>query len=235
MANETTTSEDPQAGSAEQSTSAQAATNTTPEPQAGEGQQNESISLEDARKLRSEAANLRKRLREAETAAAELKTFKEQIESAQLSETDKRERATQQREKQLADLQKAHNDALLQLQEERVSNAIQFAAVRQGIDPKLAQRLLDRNLLERDDAGYPTNMDEAFKAMVKEFNLTSGKQAPTSGGATNPSRSQSAEGAGEITASYVADVTSGKIPWQSLTPERRTAILNWQAKNPFRF
>lgn len=165
----------------------------------------------------------------------ELRKFKEQAESAQLSETEKRDKAAQQREKQLADLQRERDEARLKLQEVSVNAAIQVYAIGQGIDPKLAQRLLDRTVLEYDDAGQPTNLDTVFKAMVKEFNLTGGKPTPTGGGATSPARSQSQPETGEITASYVSDVMSGKIPWQSLTPERRMAILNWQAKNPYRF
>lgn len=233
MADEPNTTGEPQAGEPAPINSPQPQAGN-PEPQAGDGL-NEPISLADAKKLRSESSNLRTRLKEQETLLAELKAYKDQTESAKLTETEKRDRATQQRETQYAELQRKHDTLELRLQETLVGSATQLYAIQQGIDPKLAQRLLDRTLLEYDDDGNPTNLDVAFKTMVKEFNLKpDSKAAPTAGGATSPARSQSS-GNGEITESYVQDVLSGRINWQELTPERKTAFLNYRAKNPHRF
>src|SRR2546430_219131 len=95
---ETPTSTPPQAGDADtQSLQPQAGTLSTSEPQAGEGT-NETISLEEAKKLRSEAASLRKRLKAFEDAEAKAK-------EAQLSEQQKLEN-------RLAELHAQHEQAV---------------------------------------------------------------------------------------------------------------------------
>lgn len=224
MAEEITT--DPQAGDAENPPKPQVG---TPDPQVGDG--TETLSHEDAKKLRSEAVNLRKRLKDSDATLAELKAFKEQIEAQNLTDTEKRDRATQQRDQQLAALQKERDDLAQSLRDERTSAAIQLHAIQQGIDPKLAQRLLDRNALERDDAGNLTNLDATFKAMVKEFNLSNKQQAPlTGGGATSPARNTNGQA---VTQEYINSLTPAE--YANLTAEKRREIALWQADHPYRF
>lgn len=190
-------------------------------------------SLEDALKeLESAKAALKKANAEAAShrhKANELDKLKAETEAAKLSETEKLQ-------KQLAELQKAHDTISRQSQERIISYEVRLQAAQMGIvDPDAAAKLLDWSEIEYDDNGTPKNVNDLLKALIKAKPYLAGKAASaTSGGATNPSRSQAAE-SGEITAQYVQDVTSGKIRWQDLTPERRTAILNWQAKNSYRF
>ena len=205
---------------------------TTTEPSETPGTTTEAASSDDVHKeLDALKAALKKANAEAAKhrhAATELDRLKAEADAAKLSETEKLQ-------KQLAALQRERDEAVTAHQEGRISSAIQVQALRQGIDPALANKLIDRTDITFGDDGAPTNVESLLKSLTKQYPGLVAKQAAasTSGGATNPARSQSDNG--EITASYVNDVTSGKIPWQSLTPERRTAILNWQAKNPFRF
>lgn len=190
-------------------------------------------SLEDAlRELESAKAALKKANSEAAShrhKANELDKLKAEAEAANLSETEKLQ-------KKLAELQKAHDTVTRQSQERIISYEVRLQAAQMGIvDPDAAAKLLDWSGIEYDDSGTPTNVSDLLKALIKAKPYLAGKAASTtSGGATNPSRSQATE-SGEITEQYVRDVTSGKIRWQDLTPERRTAILNWQAKNAYRF
>lgn len=220
---EDTTASVPLAGTDSANLTPQAGDSTTPEPQAGDGQQ-EHISLDEAKKLRSEAANLRKRLKafeEADTKAKEAQLSKEQL-----------------LEKQLAEIKAQREEELQALVEERISHEIGQQAVSLGIRPGLVESIA--NIWEQieidQESGKAANVRTLLENLVKSFPELAGKgsHTPTSGGATNPSRSQTANN-GEITAEYVAEVMSGKISWQSLTPERRTAILNWQTKHSYRF
>ena len=236
MAEQDTTA-NPQAGAASDTQPQPQAGN--PDPQAGDGL-NEPISLADAKKLRSENSNLRTRMKEQETLLAELKVFKEQAEASQLSDTEKRDRISQQREKQFADLQKAYEEHT-QATFERITNLeIRAQAATLGINPKhldKVARFIEWENIEPDDNGNPVGIKEALEKLIKDMPELLGKGSASSthvsSGATNPPRSQVETG--EITATYVADVMNGKIPWQSLTPDRRTAVLNWQAKNAYRF
>ena len=142
-------------------------------------------------------------------------------------------------EKQLADLNERREQELQERFVNKVQQQSAIEAAKLGVEPAYLEkvfRFLEWEALDADDNGNPTNVSELIAQLVKEMPALKGKGAPvSSGGATNPPRSQTDGNTGEISASYVADVMSGKVPWQSLTPERRTAILNWQAKNPFRF
>ena len=134
------------AANAEQ-TPAQVATNTTPQPQAGEG--SKSISLEEAKKLRSEAQSLRKRMKayeDAEKAAQE----------AALSEAEKSAKRAQEAEARIK-----------QYQDQLVTAQVKLAAQEKGIiDPELAALAVQKTL-ELDDDGMPTNLDEALDALIK--------------------------------------------------------------------
>lgn len=190
----------------------------------------------DIRKENERLANALKRAnaeaKEHREARQELQKFKEQIENEKLSEKERLE-------KLLAKEQKERADFILRTQDRLVSSELRAQAARLGFaDPSDAVAMLKRAELEFDDDGIPTNAESLLKEMLKAKPYLAGKSAPTAqtaGGATSPARSQTTAGGSEITAGYVADVMSGKIPWRELSPEQKNAVLQWQAKNPYRF
>jgi len=173
-------------------------------------------------------------------ANAEAKQYREKateldaLKSKDLSESERLQR-------EIAEL-KAQQEERAQAQfEQNIRTSVSLEAAKLGVDPNVLDRVarfLDWEEIEVNDDGQPTNIRALVEALVKEIPGLKARSAQTptsSGGATNPSRSQSDAGSGEITASYVADIMSGRIAWQSLTPERRSAVMNWQAKNAYRF
>lgn len=229
MPEETTTPQaDPQAGDAEKQPQA-GATTTTPEPQAGEG--SETISLDEAKKLRSEASNLRKRLKELDAAHAELKTFREQTEAAKLSDQEKQALAQKKIEQQLAEYQAQNSDLLRQLQEARISNEVLKQSSKLNIiDLDAAGKLIDSSRIDYDESGNPTNIDSLLKELVKARPWLAGKATQqTSGGATNPPRSQTS-GPQEITKEYVQQVQAGgREAWNALSEQERQRIRRFTA------
>lgn len=152
----------PLAGNASVAPQPQAGNTTTPEPQAGEGQ--ESISLEEAKKLRSEAANLRKRMKayeDAEVAAQQ----------AAMSDAQKASKRADDAEAKV----KAYQTQLVTAQ-------VKLAAQTKGIiDPDIAA-LAIQSSLEYGDDGMPTNLEKALTDLIKNkpyLMAPSGQQAPT--------------------------------------------------------
>lgn len=225
MPEETTTPQaDPQAGDAEKLQPQAGATTTTPEPQAGEG--SETISLDEAKKLRSEASNLRKRLKELDAAHAELKTFREQTEAAKLSDQEKQALAQKKIEQQLAEYQAQNSDLLRQLQEARISNEVLKQSSKLNIiDLDAAGKLIDSSRIDYDESGNPTNIDSLLKELVKARPWLAGKaQQQTSGGATNPPRSQTS-GPQQITKEYVEQIQrGGPSAWSALPEDEQKRI-----------
>lgn len=220
---EENTSANPQAGAASDIQPQPQA--GAPDPQAGDGS-TEPISLEAAKKLRSENANLRKSKQEAEALLAELKAFKEQIDAEKLTTTEKQALASQKLQKERDQLQAERDQALQSLKETRITHAVTLQAQKLGFnDPNDARLYLDESQLNED----LTNVEELLKGVIKTKPWLVGKQsAPTGGGATSPSRSQ----------------TSGPqaLSWDvigSMKPEeyaaRSAEIQQWIAANPFRF
>lgn len=196
------------------STSAPGGQTTTSEPQAGD----EQISLDEAKKLRSEAASLRKRMKAFEDAEAKAK-------EAQMNETERAQ-------KQLADTQAQHSETLRQLQAERNSNALERAGRTLGIaDPIALADAVNIALataeLAHDDAGKPTNADEVMKEIIKARPWLTVQQKPatsTAGGATNPGR---------------AAASNTGLSWDAITKmtreqyaAREQEIQQWMRKNP---
>src|SRR5581483_102305 len=138
--------------------------------------------------LRSEASNLRKRLKELDAAHAELKTFREQTEAAKLSDQEKQALAQKKIEQQLSDFQSQNSDLLRQLQEARINNDVYKNASKLNIiDIDAASKLIDASRIDYDESGNPTNIDSLLKELVKSRPWLAGKAQPqTSGGATNP-------------------------------------------------
>lgn len=147
---DSTSGESAQAADLPNTPQAQAA---TPEPQAGDGH-DESLSLEEARKLRREAANLRKRLQAYEEA-------EKQAQEAKLSEIEKLQ-------KQHADMQARHETQSRAAQERIIRYEIKLAAhSAHVIDPDAVVKLLDWSELEFDDDGLPTNVDKLVARLLE--------------------------------------------------------------------
>lgn len=119
---------------------------------AGDGA--ETMSLEEARKLRREAQGLRKRL-------AELEKVENDRQQAALSESDKAQ-------KRAAELQQQLDAVKQQYQQEIVRYQVMLQASTLGVvDPEGAAKLLDWTSLEFDDDGRPTNTDKALRDLLK--------------------------------------------------------------------
>ncbi len=135
---------------------AQAATITSPDAQAADGNTTETISLEAARKLRSEAEALRKRLKAYEDAEQAAK-------DASLGEVERIN-------KQYADLQEQHEALAAELLEARVyQDVARHAAKLNFILPAdmLAKLLLnDLDAIEFDD-GQPKNIETLLQNLAK--------------------------------------------------------------------
>lgn len=215
---------------------------TTPEPQAGEGTTStDSISLEEAKKLRSESANLRKRLKEAEALKSqfeELKKFKEQIDAEKLTESEKQTAARQKLEQQLSQAQSERENLVRQMQELKINQSvISQAAKLNVVDPEAAIKLLDWSEIDYDDNGNPTNIPDLLKALVKEKPYLVAQQQTrqaSSGGATNPSRAQTS-GLGAET--LVARLNQGQLSsdeYNALPRSTRDEMQKIMSKNIYR-
>lgn len=213
----------PQAGEPAQiEPQAQAATTTTPEPQAGEGKSAQQRSAEDYERI---IAELRK-----ENASHRTKNKKYEEEEAKRAEAQLSEQ--QKLEKRAADLQKSYDDALKSHQEYKINAEVRLQAAQLGFaDLSDAMRLLDLSAIEYDTDGAPSNVNALLSQLLKAKPYLAGAQskpAPTSGGATNPPRSQST-----APQALTWDVIS------KLTPEqynaRRPEISRWMQDNPPRF
>lgn len=146
----------PQAGtgSPSQAEGAQTAQAASAAAEGGTEHSPESISAEEAKKLRSEANSLRRRLAEFERAQAE-------AEQAKLSEVEKAQRKVAELEQQIADFQVRERD-------QRVRLAAVETATRLGFrSPDLAYRVLDRTQLEFNDSGEPKNIEKLLKAVLE--------------------------------------------------------------------
>ncbi len=138
--------------------------------QEAQGQQ---FDIEYVRKLRAEAAEYRKKLRELE---GKLKADEE----AKLSQTDKLQ-------KQLADKEREKSELERRYQESTLRYEVMLAASKLGIvDPEAAWRLLDAAEIEYDDQGQPQQVEKMLQTLIskKPYLVASGG----SSGATNPAR-----------------------------------------------
>lgn len=116
--------------------------------------QPETISLEEAKKLRSEANSLRKRL----------KAFEEQAkadEDAKLSEQERNSKRITELESQLAERERS-------LRERTIRSSTVVEAAKLGFaDPEDALRLLDQDAIEIDDEGTPVNVAAQLASLAK--------------------------------------------------------------------
>jgi len=186
-----------------------------------------SPTVEDALK---QIADLQAALKKANTESAthrhkakELDDLKAKIEAEKLSETEKLQ-------KQLSTLQSQHDLALRQSQERAVGYEVRLQAAQMGIvDPDAAAKLLDWSELEYDEDGSPKNVATLLKELLKKKPYLIGKvPTPTSGGATNPSRS-STNAPKELSWAVISAMTPQEYD------TRRPEIQKWMQNNPPRF
>lgn len=168
--------------------------------------------------------------------ANELKKFKEQVEAEKLTETQKQELARQNLEKQLADAKKQYDDSVIERQQLRVKHSVQLQAARLNIDTDVAEKLLDWSAIEYDDDGTPNNVTTLLNDLVKSkpyLVKSNGRQAPTSGGATNPPRSTTNGNTvpDKITWEYITQVQSDPKAYNALPVSERKRITQWMAQN----
>jgi flagellar biosynthesis GTPase FlhF len=140
-----------------------------------QGQEPERFDAEYVKKLRSEAAEYRRRLRELE------QTVK-QHEESKLSETEKLQ-------KRLAELEREQANYQRERQERTLKYEVMLAASRMGIvDPEAAYKLLDLASIEFEEDGTPKNVEKALRDLIaKRPYLASG----AAGSPMNPARGQS--------------------------------------------
>lgn len=121
------------------------------------------------RKLRAEAADYRKRLRELE---GKVKAEEE----AKLTEQEKLQ-------KRLAELERKEAEYQQILQARTLEYEVKLQASRLGVvDPEAAYRLLDVKQIEFDDDGKPTNLEKVLKELVAQkpyLVVSGGTPSPT--------------------------------------------------------
>lgn len=127
----------------------------------------ETISLDEARKLRSESHSLRKRLKD-------LEDEKKTADEAKLTETERTALRIAELERKLVDREAA-------VQERTVLAATVETAARLGFaNPRLAHRLLDHSAIEFDEEGTPMNVEVLLRELLRsEPYLTSSHARPT--------------------------------------------------------
>lgn len=115
----------------------------------------ERFDTEYVRKLRAEAAEYRKRLRELESKV-------KADEEAKMTEQEKLQ-------KRLAELERKESEYQRALQERVLEYEVKLHATRLGIvDPNDAYRLLDLAQVEFDDEGKPVNVDKVLKELIAQ-------------------------------------------------------------------
>lgn len=182
--------------------------------------------------VQKELADLRTALKKAnEDAKAhrlkanELDKLKAEIEASKLSETERLQ-------KQLAELQSQHEEYTQAQTERAIKHEVALEAAKLGVDPNILGRVaqfLDWEEIEVDDSGNPTNIRALVEQLVKDIpGLRSQNARVSSGGATNPPRSQST-----APQPLSWDVIGQMKPDEYAA--RRVEIQKWIAENPHRF
>jgi flagellar biosynthesis GTPase FlhF len=159
-------------GAAISTTQAVAEATTAPQNTSNaQAAEEEQMSLAEARKLRKEHQSLRDRLAEAEAKA-------KQFEQAQMSEEEKRTARLQELEQENTRLQATAKRAAL-------NAAITDEAVKAGIKPALAQKLISQDEVSWE-GDVPKNVAKLLESIVKDNPELAGTVA--GGGAANPGR-----------------------------------------------
>ena len=174
---ETKVQETTEGGQEPQNQQQTAAAGAQPGQEPAAEQYDTSYGAEYVRKLRAEAAEYRKRLRELE------QTVK-QHEEAKLSESERLQ-------KRLAELEREQAAYQRERQERTLKYETMLAASKLGIvDPEAAYKLLDLTRIEFDEDGTPRNIEAALKELLKAKPYLAAQ--PTSGSPTNPARTAGA-------------------------------------------
>lgn len=162
-----------------------------PQGQAPEGNTSaQQLSLADYERI---IADLRKENAGHRTEKTQIATELQKFRDAQLSDAEKAQKRT-------ADLEKANSAYERELNELKLTRAIERkAAALNIINPEVAARLLDWSTVEFDDSGAPKNLDKLLAALIQAepylvaaaANGQGQPQSPqarpaSSGGATNP-------------------------------------------------
>ncbi len=145
-----------------------------------QGQEPERFDAEYVRKLRAEAADYRKRLRELEQKVQEHET-------AKLSETEKLQKRLAELERQQATYQRERQERTLKYEAMLVASKLGI------VDPEAAYKLLDLTRIEFDEDGTPKNIEQALKELLKAKPYLAAQQQATSIASTNPARSASTQ------------------------------------------
>lgn len=136
------------------------------EVQAAEEQ--ERFDAEYVRKLRAEAAEYRKRLRELESKV-------KADEEAKLTEQERLQ-------KRLAELERAQADWERERQEILLQRHIENTAAKLGIiDPEAAWKLIDLKEVDFDEDGKPKNLETLLRALIQKKPYLAGGLARTAG------------------------------------------------------
>jgi hypothetical protein len=198
---------------------------------------NEAHDLDDVppERLRKMVDDLRKSEAAHRTENKDLKQWKEQAESAKLSELEK---ATQEHAK----LQEEHAQATTELQRLRVERVVDREAARLGIDPDDAARLIDWSDLEYDNDGKPKNAGKLLEALVKQKpylvtgspTASSAQQSQsqqngnrqTAGGATNPRMNHASTGDEPMSAAVYQRLMTDPAEYM----RRRDEAMAWRAR-----
>lgn len=146
-------------------------------PQGGEtpGQEPERFDAEYIRKLRAEAAEYRKKLRELEAVV-------KQNQEAKLSEAERLQ-------KRLAELEHEREEWARERQERTLRYETMLTAQKLGIvDPDAAWRLLDLKQIEFDEDGQPQNVEKVLRDLIRARPYLAGGPSASP---TNPARSAS--------------------------------------------
>lgn len=222
------------------STNPQAGNADNPQPQVGDTTSTTSQAGESPNKPSKSAEDYERMIAELRKENAGHRTKLKKFEEDEAKRTEAQLTKEQLLEKQYNDLKAQHEEAMQAHTERTIKHEVALEAAKLGVDSAYldkVSRFLEWENIEIDEqTGNPTNIRQLVEQLVKDMPAlkSRGAATPTSGGATNPARSTTGHPT-EITAAYVGEIMSGKIQWQSLTPEQRTAVLNWQAKNPYRF
>lgn len=148
--------------------------------QAGQEPEPEKFDAEYVRRLRAEAAEYRKRMRELEQKVQEHET-------AKLSETEKLQ-------KRLAELEREQANYQRERQERTLKYETMLQASRLGIvDPEAAYRLLDLTKIEFDEDGTPKNVEQALKELLKAKPYLVAQQSAAASSPTNPARTTTSD------------------------------------------
>src|SRR5579859_6159931 len=142
-------------------TPAAPATNNTPPAPAAES----AVANPEAKKYADEAAKYRNDLKAANARLAELEAAQKAAEEAKLSKE-------QLLEKRLAEYQTREAQATIAAQERILRAEVRAEAIKAGINPQLAARIIDFAAIESDDNGDPKNIGELLTKAATEYGIT---------------------------------------------------------------